>query len=75
MSAECGFEHDYIHFVFVDDGSRDGTLDMLQDMQKCYPLQIDVLRLPQNRGKAEAVRHGIRYALSHGAELVGFLGC
>jgi dolichyl-phosphate beta-glucosyltransferase len=34
---------------------------------------MSVLRLERNRGKAEAVRHGLRLALADGAEIVGYI--
>ncbi len=59
--------------VFVNDGSRDGTLEVLHRLQSaCEPGLIAVVDLPQNGGKAEAVRQGMRHALRSGAELIGF---
>ncbi len=60
-------------FVFVNDGSRDGTLEVLHRLQAaCEPGLIEVVDLPQNGGKAEAVRQGMQQALHRGAELIGF---
>jgi len=59
--------------VLVDDGSRDGTLPLLQRLAAEYPDRIDVLALPENRGKGEAVRAGLRRALDRGADVVGYL--
>ncbi|RLS52664.1 MAG: glycosyltransferase [Planctomycetota bacterium] len=62
-----------VRFVFVNDGSRDGTLARLQELQSaCQPGHIDIVDLPKNGGKAEAVRHGMRHALASGADLIGF---
>ena len=59
--------------LFVDDGSRDDTRDVLAGI--CAQLGPRALRLdlPQNRGKAEAVRQGLLTALHMGAQIVGFL--
>lgn len=46
-------------FCFVDDGSTDGTQKMLIDFVNNNPERIQVVKLHQNRGKAEAVREGI----------------
>ncbi len=46
-------------FCFVDDGSTDGTQKMLIDFVNNNPERIKVIKLHQNRGKAEAVREGI----------------
>lgn len=59
--------------VLVNDGSRDGTLELLQQFQNMHqPGVVDVVDLPVNGGKAEAVRQGMIRAIESGAELVGF---
>ncbi len=59
--------------TFVDDGSQDKTIDVLREMQKCWPDQISILKLRENSGKAEAVRIGMQYGLEElQASLVGF---
>ena len=45
-----------LNLVFVDDGSRDQTLAILHAMARERPDHIEVVALPKNRGKAEAVR-------------------
>ncbi len=52
-----------VRLLFVDDGSRDNTLAVLEQLRKSCPDRIDVLALKQNSGKAEAVRRGILHAL------------
>ena len=44
---------------FVDDGSTDGTASVLEDLESSTSGSL--LRLPRNRGKAEAVRQGMIY--------------
>lgn len=61
-----------IQLVFVNDGSRDTTLDLLAQMQQSRPERIKVLSLKANAGKAEAVRQGLIYATSMGADFVGY---
>jgi glycosyltransferase involved in cell wall biosynthesis len=51
------------HFLFVDDGSTDGTALMLAELSRAFREQVLVLTLPQNAGKAEAVRQGLLHAL------------
>ncbi len=60
------------HFLFVDDGSEDGTLALLQGLVSRLPEQLGVLPLQPNRGKAEAVRAGMREALGRGHDCVGY---
>lgn len=50
-----------VAFVFVDDGSQDGTLKLLREI--AGP-QDTVLALKSNQGKAEAVRQGMLHALN-----------
>jgi glycosyltransferase involved in cell wall biosynthesis len=59
--------------IFVDDGSRDQTLACLRAIAEQRPAQIEVISLPENQGKAEAVRQGMLRALSHGAKIVGYV--
>ena len=48
-----------VRFLFVNDGSSDGTLALLQALVAEFPLVFRVLNLQQNVGKAEAVRLGM----------------
>lgn len=59
--------------IFVDDGSTDGTTAMLHELALQHPGRIDVLVLPQNVGKAEAVRVGMLTAIDRGSTFVGYL--
>jgi glycosyltransferase involved in cell wall biosynthesis len=65
-------ERDWLHFLFVDDGSRDGSRDLFADMERERPAQIRTLGFTENRGKAEAVRRGLLLALEAEPDLVGF---
>ncbi len=58
--------------LFVDDGSLDETWECLLELQDKVPRGVRLLKLPQNQGKAEAVRLGMQDALRQGAEIVGF---
>jgi glycosyltransferase involved in cell wall biosynthesis len=58
--------------VLVDDGSTDGTAALLERIAARAPERIRALVLPQNRGKAEAVRAGMLDALARGASVVGY---
>lgn len=63
-----------LHFLFVNDGSSDATASVLEEISKRNPGQISWLHLPQNAGKAEAVRQGIRKGLEQNLfDFIGFL--
>lgn len=44
--------------IVVDDGSRDGTEDVVKKFQRIRPT-VRLIRLPQNHGKGHAVRTGV----------------
>jgi dolichyl-phosphate beta-glucosyltransferase len=62
----------HLSLVFVDDGSRDGTGEVLERLRAAAPDRVTVLRLPANRGKAEAVRRGVLAAFDADAPWVGY---
>ncbi|HJQ40871.1 MAG TPA: glycosyltransferase [Thermoanaerobaculia bacterium] len=61
-----------VEFLLVNDGSRDGTLRLIESLQREDSERFSVLNLERNRGKAEAVRLGILAALERNADYVGF---
>ena len=66
-------ENPKISFVFVDDGSKDLTISLLCGAMAALPKQVDVLMMARNAGKAEAVRHGLKFAAKRGDKYVAFL--
>jgi len=61
-----------IHFAFVNDGSSDDTLALLQALQSRAPGRVRVIDQPTNQGKAEAVRVGVLACIEPGVDLVGY---
>ncbi len=64
-----------VEFLFVDDGSNDGTAIMLEDLAREYPDRIKIHNLSHNQGKAEAVRQGMLHAMEQlpAPKYVGYL--
>ncbi len=61
-----------VSFLFVNDGSKDNTIDILWDLHARNRSQVQVLDLAKNGGKAEAVRQGLIEASKSGVEYVGY---
>jgi dolichyl-phosphate beta-glucosyltransferase len=61
-----------VELLFVNDGSGDGTLAMLEMLRSEQPGRIAVLDLERNSGKAEAVRRGFGAAMASSPDYVGF---
>lgn len=60
-----------IGFLFVDDGSQDETLGVIEELAASSPA-LAAHAMPQNGGKAEAVRAGLLRAIDGGAHWVGY---
>lgn len=65
-------EHRELSFLFVNDGSRDNTIEILNTLSKKEPARIAVLDLERNSGKAEAVRRGVLKAIEAPCDYVGY---
>jgi len=69
---DFGRRTERVELLFVNDGSRDETLDLLEHLQQANPRRFRFLHLAQNSGKAEAVRQGVLLAVRSGADYVGY---
>lgn len=58
--------------LFVNDGSADETAEVITTLAARRPESLAAMSLPQNAGKAEAVRQGMLRAFADGADAVGF---
>lgn len=67
-------ENDGYHISFVNDGSIDGTKDLLADFCKTNPESFSIISLEHNSGKAEAVRIGLLHLKNQNIfDSIGFL--
>jgi len=62
-----------IHVMLVDDGSTDTTPALITELAASERAMFQTLKLPVNRGKAEAVRLGINRLIEQDIELIGYL--
>ncbi len=69
---DYGRRADGAELLFVDDGSRDETLELLAHLHGNHPQRFSFLHLEKNGGKAEAVRQGMLHALATSPDHVGF---
>ncbi len=65
-------EESDLGMLFVDDGSTDGTLELLRSICDRCTGRAAVLALAGNRGKAEAVRLGMLAGLERRPEFIGY---
>ena len=63
--------HSKIHFLMVNDGSSDATIDILNCFKSNYQ-NIEVIDLKENVGKAEAVRHAILHSKNTNFDYIGY---
>jgi dolichyl-phosphate beta-glucosyltransferase len=59
-------------FLFINDGSTDGTGHLLQTLHEEDPERYAFCDLPRNVGKAEAVRTGVLLAWAAGPDYIGY---
>ncbi|EAR02309.1 glycosyltransferase [Maribacter sp. HTCC2170] len=62
------------HLCFVNDGSTDNTLSVLQGLRKGNEDTISIFNCKKNGGKAEAVRQGVLHlSKDHQLDYIGYL--
>lgn len=61
-----------LHWLFVDDGSKDKTYEIIESMVRDRPDRVLSLRMIRNSGKGEAVRQGLLKAIDQEAQVIGY---
>ena len=69
---EWGRRSPDLHFLFVNDGSTDGTRELLIRLSQACPERIRSFDLERNGGKAEAVRRGFLESFASGYDVIGY---
>ncbi|GAB3327377.1 hypothetical protein GCM10027299_27920 [Larkinella ripae] len=64
--------HPNVRFCFVNDGSNDQTLTVLNQLAQRNPAQNEVVNLAQNQGKAGAVRAGMLHVQQSAVDYIGY---
>lgn len=59
-----------IHVLVVDDGSPDGTANVVRSLAEQHPGRVHLLERPRKMGLGTAYVAGFRYALEHGFDFV-----
>ena len=65
ISAVFALEGNY-HILVIDDGSPDGTADVVKSLQKAYTDTLFLIQRPGKMGLGTAYVTGFRWALDHG---------
>jgi len=65
-------QEESLSLLLVNDGSTDGTGDLLATLSQSSGGRIEVMQLQRNVGKGEAVRLGVNHANNASARYVGF---
>lgn len=61
-----------VNFIFVNDGSTDNTITILERLCQRVPHRFELLNFLENHGKGEAVRQGLLKAIGSSTEHVGY---
>ncbi len=69
LQAVLGLSED-IAMLIIDDGSSDGTAELVRDMRDQYPDKIDILERESKLGLGTAYLAGFRYALENGFDFI-----
>ncbi len=66
--------HDNYHLCFVNDGSKDNTLEVLDQIKEARTIKVSIIDMKRNKGKAAAVRAGARYLFNRqDVDYIGFI--
>ncbi len=66
--------HNQYHLCFVNDGSKDTTLSVLQTIKEQVTTRVSIIDVKKNAGKAAAVRSGARYLFNkQDVNYIGFI--
>jgi len=68
------FSQENVLLCFVNDGSKDTTLQELNALKTIFPTKVEIVSYEKNQGKAHAVREGMLYCQrSRDFDLIAYL--
>ena len=62
-----------LNILIVDDNSPDGTGQVADELSRQHPHKLSVLHRQGKEGLGKAYIQGFRYALDHGADVIGMM--
>jgi dolichol-phosphate mannosyltransferase len=69
LEAIFFLQQDY-HVLVIDDGSPDGTADIVKDLQQTYPSQLFLEQRKGKLGLGTAYIHGFRWSIAKGYKFI-----
>ena len=72
-STEYLLQNAHVHFYFIDDGSTDNTISIINGIMSKFNSHVTLLKNESNKGKAESVRLGVIESFSMNPDFIGYL--
>ena len=66
-------QNKHVHFYFIDDGSTDNTIIILNEIMSKINSHVTLLKNESNKGKAESVRLGVIESFTMNPDFIGYL--
>ncbi|CAM1355103.1 MULTISPECIES: glycosyltransferase [Tenacibaculum] len=70
---KCLKKYSDVHLCFVNDGSKDNTLDVLYKLKDEFEKKVTIINMKKNQGKSRAIKVGARFFYSLSS--VAHVGC
>ena len=71
--TEYLLQNTHVHFYFIDDGSTDNTIFIINGIISKFSNHVTLLKNESNKGKAESVRLGVIESFTKNPDYIGYL--